>query len=236
MAIYKPRRDDLENQLNKGALWAVTYGDLMSFLMIFFLVLFSFSISKSSGDKGKSRKYEESLGNIQKAFGGRINTKRVERAKEQEVEDTVADNLKQSMAINKMSNVVQIDANERRIKLILSEAVLFDSGKADLKDRAKEVLKEIAVELNKVPNEVLVEGHTDNIPIHKGRYSTNLELSMARASSVIQFLQSSGIDIDPKRLAGIGYGEYRPITETSNDTPEGRAKNRRIEISLLKTQ
>ena len=234
MAIYKPRRDDLENQLNKGALWAVTYGDLMSFLMIFFLVLFSFSMMKA--DKGKSRKYEESLGNIQKAFGGRINTKRVERAKVQEVEDTVEDKLKQSMAINQMSSVVQIDANERRIRLILDEAVLFDSGRADLKERAKEVLKKIAVELNKVPNEVLVEGHTDNIPIHTGRYATNLELSMARASSVIMFFQSADVKIDPKRLAGIGYGEYRPISETSNSTPEGRAKNRRIEISLLKTQ
>ena len=232
MAIYKPRRDDLENQLNKGALWAVTYGDLMSFLMIFFLVLFSFSMVKSSGDTGKSRKYEEPLGNIQKAFGGAKNTKRVERAKVQEAEDTVEDKLKQSMAINQLSNVVQIDANERRIKLILSEAVLFDSGKAELKARAKEVLKQIAVELNKAPNEVLVEGHTDNVPIHKGRYETNLELSMARASSVIQYLQSPDVNMDPKRLAGIGYGEYHPVTD--NNTPEGRAKNRRIEISLLK--
>ncbi|MFH1619423.1 MAG: flagellar motor protein MotB, partial [bacterium] len=85
MAIYRSRREELENQLNKGALWAVTYGDLMSYLMIFFLVLFSFSIAKT--DKAKSRKYEESLGNIQKAFGGKANQKRIDRATAQENEE-----------------------------------------------------------------------------------------------------------------------------------------------------
>ena len=229
MAIYKPRRDEVENQLNKGALWAVTYGDLMSYLMIFFLVLFSFSLAKT--DKTKSRKYEESLSNIQKAFGGKVDEKRVERAKAQEQEDNVADKIKQSMENNQMSSLVQIDSNERRVKLVLTEAVLFDSGKADLKERAKEVLKPIVEELKKLPNDVLVEGHTDNIPIRKGRYSTNWELSMARAYSVIKFMQELGMD--PKRLAGSGYGDNHPAAE--NTTLAGRAQNRRIEISLIKT-
>lgn len=230
MAIYRPRRDEVENQLNKGALWAVTYGDLMSYLMIFFLVLFSFSLSKA--DRTKSRKYEESLINIEKTFGGKSSDKRAERVKAQEREDNVADKIKQSMADNKMAGLVQIDSNEHRVKLVLTEAVLFDSGRADLKERAKEVLAPIVVELKKLPNDVLVEGHTDNVPIHHGRYSTNWELSMARAYSVIRFLEQSGMA--PKRLAGIGYGENRPVTE--NTTPEARAKNRRIEISLLKTE
>lgn len=230
MAIYRPRRDEVENQLNKGALWAVTYGDLMSYLMIFFLVLFSFSLSKA--DRSKSRKYEESLINIEKTFGGKTDAKRAERAKAQEQEDNVADKIKQSMADNKMSGLVQIESNERMVKLVLTEAVLFDSGKADLKERAKEVLKPIVAELKKLPNDVIVEGHTDNVPIHHGRYATNWELSMARAYSVIQFLEQSGMN--PKKLAGIGYGENRPLTD--NTTAEGRAKNRRIEISLMKTE
>jgi len=228
--IYRSRRDELENQLNKGALWAVTYGDLMSYLMIFFLVLFSFSIAKT--DKAKSRKYEESLVNIQKAFGGKIDAARAERAKVKEREDNVADKIKESMENNQMSSLVQIDSNERRVKLVLTEAVLFDSGKAELKDRAKEVLLPIVVELKKLPNDVLVEGHTDIVPIHKGMYATNWELSMARAYSVIKFLEETGMN--PKKLAGIGYGDNRPAAD--NATPVGRAKNRRIEISLLKTE
>jgi hypothetical protein len=79
---------------------------------------------------------------------------------------------------------------------------------------------------------LLVEGHTDNVPIRSGRYHTNWELSMARAYSVIQFMEQAGIE--PRKLAGIGYGENRPASE--NTSAEGRAKNRRIEISLLKTE
>jgi len=228
--IYKSRRDELENQLNRGALWAVTYGDLMSYLMIFFLVLFSFSMAKT--DKTKSRKYEESLVNIQKAFGGKADDKRLERAKAQEQEDKVADKIKASMASNQMSSLVQIDSNEHRVKLVLTEAVLFDSGKAELKVRAKEVLKPILEELKKLPNDVLVEGHTDNVPIHKGRYETNWELSMARAYSVVKFMEETGMN--PKKLAGSGYGDNRPVGE--NNSAAGRAKNRRIEISLIKSE
>ena len=228
--IRKSRWDDLENQLNKGALWAVTYGDLMSYLMIFFLILFSFSIAKT--DKTKTRMYEESLGNIQSTFGGKLDKKRVDRARVQENEDTVADKIKARMASSQMSGLVQIESNERRVMLVLTEAVLFDSGRADLKERAKEVLRPIAEELKKMPNDVLVEGHTDNQPISKGRYTTNWELSMARAYSVIKFLQETGMN--PKKLAGIGYGDNHSIAE--NNTIEGRAMNRRIEISLLKTE
>ena len=229
MAIYKQRRDELENQLNKGALWAVTYGDLMSYLMIFFLVLFSFSIAKT--DKTKSRKYEESLGNIQKAFGGRADSRGLERAKARENELQVERNLKETMQTDDLANLVHIQSNERKVKLVLTEGVLFASGKADLKEPAKQVLAPIAAELKKLPNDVLIEGHTDNVPIKKGRYSSNWELSMARAYSVLQFMQEQGLSA--RHLAGIGYGENRPVGD--NATIEGRAKNRRIEISLMKT-
>jgi chemotaxis protein MotB len=225
MGVYRSRRDELENQLNRGALWAVTYGDLMSYLMIFFLVLFSFSIAKT--DKAKSRKYEESLANIQRAFGGKADVQRLERAMAKEQEEAAGDKLMESVS----SNLVQVEQNEKKIKLVLTEGVLFSSGRADLQDRAKEVLKPIVDELKKLPNEVIVEGHTDNVPIRSGRYSTNWELSMARAYSVISYFEELGMD--KKRLAGIGYGENRPVAE--NTTSVGRAKNRRIEISLMKT-
>ena len=227
--IYKNRRDELENQLNRGALWAVTYGDLMSYLMIFFLMLFSFSIART--DKSKNRKYEESLVNIQKSFGGKTDEARLERAKAQENESKVESSLKESMATGEISNLVQIQSNERKVKLVLTEGVLFASGSADLKDPAKKVLAPIAAELKKVPNDIIIEGHTDNVPVKGGRYSSNWELSMARAYSVLLFFSEQGIP--EKHLAGIGYGEHHPVSD--NTTPEGRARNRRIEISLMKT-
>lgn len=229
MAIYRPRRDEVENQLNKGALWAVTYGDLMSYLMIFFLVLFSFSIART--DKTKNRKYEESLGNIQKAFGGKADSRGLERAKAQENESKMETSLKKSMQTNDLAGLVQIQSSERKVKLVLTEGVLFGSGRADLKEPAKKVLAPIAAELKKVPNDIIIEGHTDNVPIKSGKYSSNWELSMARAYSVLQFMAEQGIPA--KHLAGIGYGENRPAAD--NATAEGRAKNRRIEISLMKT-
>lgn len=223
--IHRNRRDELENQLNRGALWAVTYGDLMSYLMIFFLVLFSFSMAKT--DKAKSRKYEESLANIQRAFGGKADTQRLERAMAKEQEEAAGEKLKESVS----SSLVQVEQTEKRIKLVLTEGVLFSSGRADLQPRAKEVLKPIIDELKKLPNEVIVEGHTDNVPIRSGRYSTNWELSMARAYSVISYFEELGMD--KKRLAGIGYGENRPVADNVNQN--GRSKNRRIEISMMKT-
>lgn len=225
MAIYKRRRDEIENELNKGALWAVTYGDLMSYLMIFFLVLFSFSIARSNG--AKNRKYEESLGNIQKAFGGKVDSRRLERALAKEKEDATTEKLKESV----QSSLVQIESSEKKLKLVLTEGVLFDSGKAELKEKAKEVLRPIVEELKKLPNDVFVEGHTDNVPIKSGRFSTNWELSMARAYSVINYMESLGMD--KRKLAGIGYGENRPVAD--NAVHAGRASNRRIEISLMKT-
>jgi len=227
--IYRNRRDELENQLNRGALWAVTYGDLMSYLMIFFLMLFSFSVAKT--DKTKSRKYEESLANIQKSFGGKIDVKRMERIKAQENESKLESDLKETMQTNDLSNLMQIQSSERKIKLVLTEGVLFGSGKADLKDPAKKVLTSIASDLKKIPNDIIIEGHTDNVPIKGGKYASNWELSMARAYSVLQFFTEQGLSA--KQLAGMGYGENRPVGDNANT--EGRAKNRRIEISLMKT-
>ncbi|GAB4031884.1 MAG: OmpA family protein [Elusimicrobiota bacterium] len=230
MPLYKKRKDDLENELNKGALWAVVYGDLMSYLMIFFLVLFSFSVAKS--DKTKNRKYEESLANIQKVFGGIENKERIEKAMAIEKESVFVEKIKETTVDENMKNFLKIEQSEKKIKLVLTDAVLFDSGKAVLKERAKEVLLPIIEELKKIPNDIIIEGHTDSLPIKGGRYATNWELSMARAYSVIEFMQLYGLET--KRLAGIGYGDNRPVAE--NTTSEGRAKNRRIEISLIKTE
>ena len=155
----------------------------------------------------------------------------MERVRAQETESKMENNLKESMAAGGVSSLVQIQSDARMVKLVLTEGVLFSSGAADLKAPAKKVLAPIAAELKKVPNRIIIEGHTDNIPIRHGKYSSNWELSMARAYSVLLFMSEQGISA--KQLAGIGYGENLPVGD--NATAEGRAKNRRIEISLMKT-
>ncbi|MGC9070743.1 MAG: OmpA/MotB family protein [Elusimicrobiales bacterium] len=227
MAIYRIRKDELENQLNKSALWAITYGDLMSYLMIFFLILFSFAIAKS--DRTKQRKYEASLIKIQQAFGGEVGHEYLERKKQEMNEEDFGKKLEE-LKEKSAKNIFEVEINEKRVKLTLKEGILFDSGSAVLKSQAQNILLPVINELKKLPNDIVIEGHTDNVPIKGGRYATNFELSMARAYSVIEFMRKNGID--PRRLSGIGYGEWRPIAD--NSTPEGRSKNRRIEITLIR--
>ncbi len=126
----------------------------------------------------------------------------------------------------------------RRLKGKLSvqvlDEILFDSGSAEIKPEGQEVLRRVGRILKQQRDKgIVIEGHTDNVPISGAlaeRFPTNWELSTARATSVVRFLQDE-VGIAPERLSAVGYGPYRPVAP--NDTPEGRAKNRRIEIKLV---
>jgi chemotaxis protein MotB len=225
--------DDLENALNKGALWAVTYGDLMSFLMIFFLVLFSIYVAKgAAGSRAQASKFEEGLTEIQKAFGGKIDPERLEKLRRIQDEETLAFKLKETEAAEDLSQFVQIQSNEENVRLVLPESISFDPGTAGLKDQAKPILATLAQLVKDLPNDVVVEGHTDALPIRTKEFPNNFFLSTTRAYNVMEFLIAAGLD--RKRLSGLGYGENRPVAD--NATPEGRAKNRRVEIVLVRTK
>lgn len=120
-----------------------------------------------------------------------------------------------------------------KLSVNLVEKILFDSGSADIKKDGKKVIDRVAEILKKVADkQIRVEGFTDNVPISsrlEKKFASNWELSTARATTVARYLQDKGID--PKVLGACGYSEYRPIA--SNDTEEGRANNRRIEIALI---
>lgn len=209
----------------ENAVWAITYGDLMSYLMIFFLIMFSFGIAKKGATK-QQKNYAETLVSIQKVFGGKTSTAELERLKKREMEESLADTLKKQITEQKTT------ITDKKVRIEIPEGVLFGSGKADLAPKAKNLIAQIAEQLMTVPNDIAIEGHTDNIPIRGGRYGSNMELSMARAYAVVRYFEEMGLP--PQRLAGIGYGEFRPVTD--NKTPEGRAKNRRIEINLIRTE
>jgi chemotaxis protein MotB len=115
----------------------------------------------------------------------------------------------------------------------VAEQLFFDSGRANLKDTGKQVLQKVAESLKGYEDKAIrIVGHTDNVPITKGLqkvYPSNWELSVARATTVVRFLQDAGIE--PERLVATGRAEYAPVSP--NDTTEGRQKNRRIEITLI---
>jgi chemotaxis protein MotB len=128
---------------------------------------------------------------------------------------------------------LQVRQYKDMLTVDVAEQLFFDSGRATLKDTGKEVLKRVADAIKSYEDKAIrVVGHTDNVPITgalQKTYASNWELSVARATTVVRFLQESGIP--PERLVATGRAEYAPVAE--NDSPEGRQKNRRIEITLI---
>lgn len=129
---------------------------------------------------------------------------------------------------------ITISELQGKLTLNLVDRILFDTGRAEIKPAGLEVLKRVGEILRKEPErEILIEGHTDNVPISaklRPTFPTNWELSAARAISVVHYLQAKA-GIPGERLSACAFGPYRPLV--SNDTPKGRAQNRRIQIILL---
>jgi chemotaxis protein MotB len=224
--------------------WLTTYSDMMTLILCFFVLLYSFSLVDAA-------KFKQLAQSLTKAFGGSStvisqggNIGPVPIAENpgisvtQDNGDSMVDKEIQTM-YNEVSNY--IDANElnakvtikkdtRGVLIELQDRILFDSGDAKLKQDSFPLLKKISGLLSKFPNEVLIEGHTDNLPINKGYYQSNWELSSDRANKVVRyFVEKEGMD--GKRFQAVGVGEYRPID--TNDTPEGRQKNRRVNILII---
>lgn len=142
------------------------------------------------------------------------------------------DALRQRLSAELASGEAEMRDNGDSVSLALDERILFPSGAAELNARGLEVLARVAASLATLPDRIVrVEGHTDSTPIspeNQVHFPTNWELSTARATSVVRFLEAHGVDGD--RLVAIGYGEHHPIAD--NGTANGRRRNRRIELVL----
>ena len=151
-------------------------------------------------------------------------------AEKMKLSEELAEKIEESLAENFMSDQVDVSFDANCVILSLNGAFLFDSGKADLKTEAKPILNKIGKILNRyADNTVEIEGHTDSVPLNGGRYENNDVLSSYRALAVFNYLKDNA-SIDPGIMKHSGRGEYMPIAD--NSTPEGRAKNRRVEIKI----
>lgn len=226
------RKRKLEDSENLDR-WLLTYADLITLLLAFFVVMYSISRI----DAGKFGKVTDALTSV---FKG------------PEMGPVAAKDLSSEFVINKMLNKgnlgileneikkigIQLDLNAqmntelqtRGLVIHVGETAFFDPGKAELKPDAKKILDLISVQLLKIPNQIRVEGHTDNIPINTPKFPSNWELSTARAIACLQYLVNK-IGFPPDKISAVGYAEYRPLV--TNDTAEGRAKNRRVDIVVL---
>ncbi|MBF0485247.1 MAG: OmpA family protein [Candidatus Omnitrophica bacterium] len=190
---------------------------VFNFLIIFSTVILAISFSGCTVIFQKGRRVD-----VEKISRLKNELSELERAKK-ELEDRLSKEIS--------DKEVKVEMLEKGLVITFVAEVLFDSGKADLKDdslqkleKVSSVLKTTVVDLN-----VGVEGHTDNEPIKHSSWKSNWELSSARALSVLHYLIEK--DVAPERLAATGYGEYHPMA--SNDSKEGRQKNRRVEIVIL---
>jgi len=137
-------------------------------------------------------------------------------------------NEKFSQLIN--DQMIKVSSNELWLQIELNDSILFSSGGVETSAQAQVIFTQIADILKNYTNPIQIEGFTDNVPIRNAKYPTNWELSSARATEIVKFLASKGVE--PERLAAVGYGEFQPVA--SNDTEVGRAQNRRVAVMIAK--
>lgn len=202
-------------------LWLVVLSDIMTNLMLFFLVLYVFNLQPESQAK------EMFMSGFDKDRKVSAREEEADKIVQKFREEDVAKTLAEELAKAGLKDMAEVQMTDRQIKVNIAAPVLFASGKAALTPSSAEVLGAVARVIAKLPNDIIVEGHTDNVPVKSGDYATNWELSAARADAVVELLAEK-YAIPQERMVSAAYGEYRPIA--TNETAEGRAKNRRIEI------
>ena len=226
------KQKDVEDDENLER-WLLTYADLITLLLAFFVVLYSISRI----DAGKFNRVTDALTTAFRAQPGAAGL-----SKDISSELLINKQLKRGNLgvlknqIDKISQQIDLgtqlkaELQPRGLVIRISESAIFDLGKAELKPQAKKILDLISIQLLKIPNHVRVEGHTDNLPINNDRFKSNWELSTSRATECLRYLiEKHGFP--PDRIAALGYAEFRPIAP--NTTAEGRAKNRRVDIVVL---
>ena len=248
MARKKRNTEEPENRSGSPA-WMTTFSDMMTLLLTFFILLYSFS----SLDAEKFKLVAASLQSVLSGNPATIIFQNDEAAADQVPLETPvevprqevvqADQWQREQELLAMYEAVSEAIEERGLKAELevtvstrgilvniSEAVLFDSGRAEIKVEGRQLLDLVAGVLMTFENEVEVQGHTDNRPINTARYPTNWELSVDRAVSVVRYMTDVH-GITPGRLKAAGYGEFRPVAP--NNTAENRALNRRVNLLII---
>ncbi len=228
MRRFRRRVDDKEN-LDR---WLLTYADLITLLLAFFVVMYSMSQidAKRFGQMAKALrgvlKGGESVVNYDDAQPSNEGHGLLKLGNLKMLQARIEERFKN---INRLEDVTQ-EITERGLVIHIVDRALFEEGAAELEPQAIEVLDLINDEVEKMPNHVRIEGHTDDRQINTLRFPSNWELSAARATEVVRyFVNVHGFP--PDRVSALGYGEYRPVRP--NNSIENRAMNRRVDIVIL---
>ncbi len=230
------RRRKKDEQNNTGN-WLTTYSDMVTLLLTFFVLLFSFSEIDAQKFRSIMSSFQGGVGvlegntslNLDESLGVTEELLEEDLEKLKDILEEYADSIG-------LGEEIILSVEERGLVIRFMDNVFFDSGKADLKPESKEILKSIAEILNREEFKdklIKVEGHTDTDPIlYSKKYPTNWELSAIRATNVLRYLVEEE-NIEGNRISSSGYSYYRPIAP--NDTRENKAKNRRVDIVILRS-
>lgn len=228
MARKKRKPDDI----NTNA-WMDTYADTITLLLTFFILLYSMSSTDNEKLKviaaalkgeitGIPTKLEDTPDALEEILEQGIGVKSPYDALVEQVQDIINE--------SGLTESIKIREEDTGVVLQLSESILFDTGRADLKSESTQVLDIISKLIPSIQNDIMVQGHTDNVPINSSTYKSNWELSTQRAVCVVKyFIENKGLD--PTRFSATGYGEYKPLVD--NITAENRAINRRVDILIV---
>jgi chemotaxis protein MotB len=235
---------NLNDEGAKKANWLTTFNDLVTLLMVFFVLLFTMSTIDTKKMQDFQYALQSGLGILETGKKVAISVKRTQPVDDmshimtqaegelsKKGNSQVSGNLVEQ--IRRMMDAdlnIEVTHTQQGTRISFEDQVLFDFGKATINPAGFAFLDTIANALDKIPYAVRVEGHTDNVPIQTRRFPSNWELSVARAVNVVKYFAEVS-RINPQRLSAVGYGESRPMA--ANDTIANRAKNRRVEILLL---
>ena len=219
--------------------WLLTYADLITLLLAFFIMMYTFS-------KQDAQKYNEVTAHLKSIFSGGSGIAKkgnlegklpvdlqMQAGSNAMIEERIKQEFREIADENGLKNNITVFTDARGVVVRIMDKAFYDEGKADLKQGAKNALNKIIPIMKGIKNHIRIEGHTDNTPISKGEFKSNWELSVRRATEVVRYIVEKG-PIAPDRVSATGYAEYRPIV--SNDTAENKALNRRVEIIIENTK
>ena len=206
--------------------YLLTYADLITLLLGLFIILYAISNVDAS-------KYESMMENIGEYFGNENFVNPEFKANYLDISDnkfTLKSSLQDYIDEYDFSSNIRLIENERGITISIMDNILFQSGMAELSEQSRPILTKMAQLLKTLPNDIRIEGHTDNIPINTPEFPSNWHLSIARATNTAYYLMND-LGLNQERVSVVGNSEFKPLA--ANDLPESRSLNRRVDIVIL---
>ncbi|GKV57146.1 motility protein B [Sporosarcina sp. NCCP-2222] len=241
MSKRRKKRKSEDGHINES--WLLPYSDLLTLLLALFIVLFaSSSVDEAKfsqissvfneifdGGRGVMDNSSPTTVPVPKDQAGQENDNS-SYLEDQRSLSEIQEKLDEYIAVHELENQFQTKLTDEGLLIIIRDSILFETGKATISPQYESLAKDIGdLLVFEKPRQIVITGHSDNIPIHTSEFDSNWDLSSMRAYNFLKILVRDS-NLDPRLFSTKGYGEFQPIA--SNDTPEGRSKNRRVEVLI----